>query len=753
MPASDITDAINTSRCSRRHLEGVAEEAPRKATLLEVQDNPLHSHAVNEARNGLHSSNGGRSWSEVSDDYAADEEVHAFGSEADVRELNGDDLLGEEQAASHPGNGFLACLVYRLLAGLVAAVLAVRSLCAFRFHRNQLSPKATRLLASMRSHLTETKPEDEIACMLSFLLEQQAADGQPDEPVAGPPQTTAPPPATRCSTAAKALPFNALLETLAMHCVLALEMQAAGIETLEDLVGAGKPALAAVVQRVVPHIVEQLSVRLAALLFTKPTAGMGHRPDGSRRNFMVALQEMVGEPAADAEQQVEQETRRLFAANPGTIVDGLRQVCITHLDLWRHADAWNYQPLPGAGGELALGQDENRLLYLFKFAAKPLSRSLEWKDPAYANTLHLGYSLLAERGQAAGAAVDLYCPLLSFFTSLCAQDDQWEGVLEPDETGFCGFTSFGPTSLDDFPSGCWAEGGFTSNLHGGVIDSPIVRVKSAPADDRGQHTAVKLGLATWDRYMLPPLTLFKVVGVQNSFRIRSSDGELELVAAESTPTPVLRRLGGLRHGVDLVSTVKVVLPEAEGTAVKKSPKGGLRRCARPAARFAFAQAAWSPALQRSLGYSEDDGLEVVASEAVAAATINAGWWARGKAVLVEAENTAGGDAESVLRTAMEAAAVLAAAGAGALLFVEPVSSIAMFVAQPCTYLCPDGVSILIGRGPHRRSSGRFLPAPVPSPRQVHTAVGAQERRPARLPEGRRVYVLLRRAVASVPQLR
>ena len=316
MPASDITDAINTSRCSRRHLEGVAEEAPRKATLLEVQDNPLHSHAVNEARNGLHSSNGGRSWSEVSDDYAADEEVHAFDSEADVRELNGDDLFGEE-AASHPGNGFLACLVYRLLAGLVAAVLAVRSLCAFRFHRNQLSPKATRLLASMRSHLTETKPKDEIACMLSFLLEQQAADGQPDEPVAGPPQTTAPPPATRCSTAAKALPFNALLETLAMHCVLALEMQAAGIETLEDLVGAGKPALAAVVQRVVPHIVEQLSVRLAALLFTKPTAGMGHRPDGSRRNFMVALQEMVGEPAADAEQQVEQEMRRLFAANPG----------------------------------------------------------------------------------------------------------------------------------------------------------------------------------------------------------------------------------------------------------------------------------------------------------------------------------------------------------------------------------------------------------------------------------------------------
>ena len=41
MPASDITDANNTSRCSRRHLEGVAEEAPRKATLLEVQDNPL----------------------------------------------------------------------------------------------------------------------------------------------------------------------------------------------------------------------------------------------------------------------------------------------------------------------------------------------------------------------------------------------------------------------------------------------------------------------------------------------------------------------------------------------------------------------------------------------------------------------------------------------------------------------------------------------------------------------------------------
>ena len=58
----------------------------------------------------------------------------------------------------------------------------------------------------------------------------------------------------------------------------------------------------------------------------------------------------------------------------------------------------------------------------------------------------------------------------------------------------------------------------------------MVRVKSAPADGRGLHTAVALGFVGGaTRFMLPPLTLFRVVGVQEGFRMRSSDHALELV--------------------------------------------------------------------------------------------------------------------------------------------------------------------------------------------------------------------------------
>jgi hypothetical protein len=419
---------------------------------------------------------------------------------------------------------------------------------------------------------------------------------------------------------------------------------------------------------------------------------------GNRRDFMVALPERVGDAAADVEQQVAPEVQKLFNTNPDAIKNGWGKVCNAPDEFWDHADAYAY---PG------MEQAENRLMHLFEHAAKPLSLSMQRKEQTYANILHRGYSLLAQRGAAAGPADDLYCALRTCFTSLEEGDGGWAGVLEPDETGFKGFTSYAPTSLSAWKAYCWKECGFAFG-GGEVTDSPVVCVKSAPADGRGLHTAVKLGYAfPVDRYMLPPLTLFKVVGDQPSFRMRSSDDELELAATEGGAgggggardgtdgkaaerrAVIVRKMlkcagcGALcgdtaafqahceevEHGDDFASECEEVEMEVEMEVETE------------AARFVFRQPSWSPALQRSLGWqNEGDGVGVVAATPGTATAGSVRAWldtaggaaVRGKVVLLEASRGGSGGGGAGEATAVQAAAaLLAAAGAAAAVFADP----------------------------------------------------------------------------------
>jgi hypothetical protein len=290
------------------------------------------------------------------------------------------------------------------------------------------------------------------------------------------------------------LMIAAFFESCDLHLELSKTVQAHGVTSLEQLAAMGPEALEEACVQSAKLMASQLSARLSELQFLSPP--IRARRTGNRRDFMVALAEMIGDPAADPRQRsklFDDEVQLLFDRNAGHITDGWGNVCHSPTELWCGFDASAY---PG------MQLRENRVLQLLKYGAKPLAASIAQKQAVFANILHQGYSFLASRGRAAPATLDLYCPLGSFFTSLQAQDAGWAAVLEPDETGFRGFVSFAPTSLTDWPDQCWCAHGF---LFGGGIgaagggestDSPVVRVRSAPADDRGLHTAVKLHDAT-----------------------------------------------------------------------------------------------------------------------------------------------------------------------------------------------------------------------------------------------------------------
>jgi len=367
-------------------------------------------------------------------------------------------------------------------------------------HREQGSSPAAAVLkaieinAKMVLHVLTTSPADPLQAMIAYLQAQQqerqgpvdaASQAAAQAQQAGSPTaeaitakttktatsvTTSPatPPEPPPAADAVASPLEAFFETLGLHRTLAREVAAGGVTTLEQLAGAGKAALQAAVQQAMPALVELLCLRASRLQFTKVAEEAARA--GNRRDFMVALPERVGDAAADAEQQVAPEVQKLFDANPGAIKDGRNKVCDAPAEYWRFVDAAAY---PG------MGQEENRLMQLFKHAAKPLALSMQRKEPTYANVLHRGYAFLAQRGAAAGPADDLYCAQHTFQTSLENQDGGWANVLEPDETGFKGFTSFAPTSLTAWDASFWKEGGFAF-AGGEVTDSPVVRVKSAP---------------------------------------------------------------------------------------------------------------------------------------------------------------------------------------------------------------------------------------------------------------------------------
>ena len=128
-------------------------------------------------------------------------------------------------------------------------------------------------------------------------------------------------------------------------------------------------------------------------------------------------------------------------------------------------------------------------------------------------------------------------------SGLADKEAGWVGILNGDRKGFRGYTSSGPTML--VPGDCtniapagmrfddWDNDGKME-----LVDSTIVRVKSKPSDGTGLHSAVWLDGG--NNAMLPPMTLFKLVDVQEPGW--EFDGTAALLAAckglfNKAPTP------------------------------------------------------------------------------------------------------------------------------------------------------------------------------------------------------------------------
>jgi hypothetical protein len=497
--------------------------------------------------------------------------------------------------------------------------------------------------------------------------------------------------------------FEAFFDTLRLPRELAKAVQkhaaarSVKVETMQDLAALAPAARREAVSSAVARIAELLDKRLAGMHFK--TDLEEEAVEGTRREFMVALSERIGDQptSENREKLVEIEATKLFEDNP-TAVKIRGSPVTTAAGFFAKVDSWHAEVEN-------FNQEDNRLMQLFKMAATPLAESVKNRQTTYAGLLHRGYSFLVKRALRAaedGGGVDLYHPLHSLASCLEDQDKQWKGMLEPDQTGFRGFTSFAPTSLTDWGTSWHASG--LALPHCAPVESPVVRFKSSQGDDYSLHAPVSLGHnGGWERYMLPPLTLFKVLGVQDSFRMRTSDHSLELVlpavwtkvrGAGSQTSIYYNTATGEESLQQPVAGQEILLhadPDQTGSEhVNRGRWWHRRRSGRehegkhgpPTVGFvqtiAFEPVAWSHALVGKLGHTGESmallkGPAPSAATATTATTTTADWLevvgdkVRGKAVLLEGRFD-GADAEQEAKAQV---ALLAQHGAAAVLFADP----------------------------------------------------------------------------------
>jgi hypothetical protein len=145
----------------------------------------------------------------------------------------------------------------------------------------------------------------------------------------------------------------------------------------------------------------------------------------------------------------------------------------------------------------------------------------------YAALTHALYGVLAAKARAtAELAPKCYWPITTVSLSqtqrvdhrlgLAETDRRWHRILEPDDTDFCGFTTFAPMDLVQADERLYSPDGLQVLTKGGkfyTTNSDVVCFESAPAERGGKvlHTAVKRGAA---EYALPPFTLLAVVKVE-----------------------------------------------------------------------------------------------------------------------------------------------------------------------------------------------------------------------------------------------
>jgi hypothetical protein len=187
------------------------------------------------------------------------------------------------------------------------------------------------------------------------------------------------------------------------------------------------------------------------------------------------------------------------------------------------------------GGGLGYTQEDAEILsclavapVMSEIGAALQALALQDRPNPYAALTHAGYDVLSRAAAkgAKGPAPKCYASITDARNAmgLGDNDKRWLEVLTPDADGFQGFTSYAPMLLRRSDTSDYDPKGLKSRLRGKdadgkalehfVTDSDIVCFESAPPDDDGKlHSAVQISRTD---YMLPPLTLLTVQGVQEA---------------------------------------------------------------------------------------------------------------------------------------------------------------------------------------------------------------------------------------------
>jgi hypothetical protein len=174
--------------------------------------------------------------------------------------------------------------------------------------------------------------------------------------------------------------------------------------------------------------------------------------------------------------------------------------------------------------ECGFNEEEAVIVEAIKAApiAAEIGRTLARRDDRYAALIHAGYNVLSERATRAVA------PKCFWFVKdqahgqgLANNDPRWSSILEEDETGFRGFTSYAPLEFAEAHSLTYSAQGMRLRHSPGVwytVGSDVVCIEStAPEDDQGMiHSAVLIAKGSWRTFMLPPFTLLTVVRVEEA---------------------------------------------------------------------------------------------------------------------------------------------------------------------------------------------------------------------------------------------
>jgi hypothetical protein len=165
--------------------------------------------------------------------------------------------------------------------------------------------------------------------------------------------------------------------------------------------------------------------------------------------------------------------------------------------------------------------------------ANVLGKSIREGNNDFSNLLHTGYDFLCQLSEFADPAMPedgrLYCNL-SGKGGLTVRDPDWQYITMPDEAGFCGFTTFTPVTAEKPERHMFCEEGFLSwdgETQSRILqNSDLVCFQCAPSDASGHHSCIRCCDFTHHNpesgditFMFPPMTLFSLIDVLESFSV------------------------------------------------------------------------------------------------------------------------------------------------------------------------------------------------------------------------------------------